>query len=224
MHTSCRSTAVDAAADSNKELGRLDALLSSERDRCRILDAQREQLEGMRMELLARLEAGESAGQKSAATAADAARARSHADAQVKTLQGRVKLLEAQLDELRQKEAALNEKIQAVEGERVSAVGAAAKETSALSAALRAARARCFSPSSEHVIRPWCIGPRTHRRAAHDVVYVMNDVSGVALTRSCQPQTTCYLSNTLASLSPLLYLYALCSTLKVESRGHGQST
>lgn len=79
--------------------------------------------------------------------AADVGRRAAHADAHVKTLQGRVKVLQAQGEAAVLLEAELRGSMQQLEGERHSAASAAAKENSSLSSALRAARARFDRPT-----------------------------------------------------------------------------
>lgn len=120
-----------------------EALITAERNRVRLLENQLSDATTRCAGALADLSASQAEARSARGEAADTARRAAHADAHVKTLQGRVKVLETQVEAAMVLEAELRGAVQQLEGERHSAAGSAAKETSALSAALRAARARC---------------------------------------------------------------------------------
>eukprot|EP00892_Ulva_mutabilis_P009660 jgi/Ulvmu1/7066/UM033_0126.1 len=136
------STAADAAADSHRELWRVEAMLAAERDRVRLLENQLADATTRCEATMAEVSVAQADGRAARSEAADAGRRGAHADALVKTLQGRVKVLEAQGEAAVLLEAELRGRVQQGEGERGAAAAAAAKESAALSSALRAARAR----------------------------------------------------------------------------------
>lgn len=139
----CRSSAAEAATDSSRELWRVEALLAAERDRVRLLENQLTDATARCEATMAELSVSQADVRAARSEMADGARRGAHADALVKTLQGRVKVLEAQAEAAVLLEVELQGSLQQVEGERGSAANEAAKETSALSSALRGARARC---------------------------------------------------------------------------------
>ena len=145
----CRSEALGAAADVGLDARRAEALVAAERDRCRILEVQLADGEAARREVATRAESCAD-GERAAKTAADDARREAaRATAELRSMRGRVGVLEAQLAEAAAAAAEGREAAAAAEGERGAAAGAASKETAALSSALRAARAKC-----EAVYRP----------------------------------------------------------------------
>lgn len=138
-----RSSAADVAADSHQQLWHAEALLAAERDRVRLLENQLADATARCEGAMAELSTAQAETRSARSDGADAGRRVVHADAHVKTLQGRVKVLEAQVEAAVLFEADLRGNVQQLEGEQRTAAASAAKEHSSLSSALRAARARC---------------------------------------------------------------------------------
>lgn len=143
---------MSAVAGSSVELRRADALLSAERERCRLLETRAATTDAARQELLCRVDVLDTSHRAAVAEASEKARAAALADAQLRTVQGRVKVLEAQLEETAATEADAQRRAQQLEGERGMATNAAAKEMMSLSAALRATRSR-FGPYLSCLLR-----------------------------------------------------------------------
>ena len=122
---------------------RATALLAAERDRVRLLEAQLSEASEAHAALAGKAESLDEKWRAAVSKAADAERARALADGQLRTSQGSRKVLEAQLAEAAAEVETSRAAMQQLEAERGSAAGAASKEAASLSAALRAARARC---------------------------------------------------------------------------------
>jgi hypothetical protein len=144
--TFCRSSAQNAADTSHQEMWRMDALLSAERDRARLLENQLTEAQEAQNVTLNKKQAADAELREAEAKAADSARKCVHLQAQVKTLQGRIKVLDTELKGAQQEEATLREALLEAQTERGSSAHTAAKESSALSASLRTSHARCDPP------------------------------------------------------------------------------
>ena len=143
----CRSTAQNAAEASHREMWRSDAMLSAERDRARLLENQLSDAQEAYSTALQKQEEADADSRAAKAKAIDSERRCAHLEAQVKTLQGRVKVLDTQLKGYQQEEVSLREALLEAQSERGSSAHTAAKESSALSASLRASHARCDAAS-----------------------------------------------------------------------------
>lgn len=142
----CRSSAADVAADSHQKLWHAEALLAAEHDRVRLLENQLADATTRYEGVMAELSTAQAETRSARSDGADSGRRLVHVEAHVKTLQGRVKVLEAQVEAAVLLEAELRGNVQQLESERHATAASAAKEHSSLSSALRAARARCSVP------------------------------------------------------------------------------
>jgi chromosome segregation ATPase len=142
---------LSAVAGSSVELRRSDALLSAERDRCRLLEIQAVAADTARQELLCRIDVLDTDHRAAVSEASEKARAAAQADAQLRTVKGRMKVLEAQLEEAAAAEADAQRRARQIEGERGAATSVAAKEAASLSFALRTARSR-FGPDMSYLL------------------------------------------------------------------------
>lgn len=121
---------------------RTDAMLSAERDRARLLENQLADAQQAQSDALNKQEEADAASRATQVKATESARKCAHLEAQVKTLQGRVKVLDVQLKGAQQEESTLKEALLEAQSERGTSVHTAAKESSALSSSLRASHAR----------------------------------------------------------------------------------
>ena len=138
----CRSSAQNAAETSHREMWRSDAMLSAARDRARLLENQLADAQEAQNIALQKQEEADAESRAVKAKAVGSARQCAHLEAQVKTLQGHSKVLDTQLKAAQQEEASLREALLEAQSERGSTAHTAAKESSALSASLRASHAR----------------------------------------------------------------------------------
>lgn len=139
----CRASAMGTAADTTAGMRRADALLSAERERCALLERRLDESDAARIDVARQLETLRGKVHDSQAATQQAERALAQAQAACKTAEGREKVLQAQLAELRAEAADAQRHGRDVGDARDAAASAAAKETASLSAALRATRARC---------------------------------------------------------------------------------
>lgn len=117
-------------------------MLVAERARAQELEKQLSDAQQVQMDAFHKLETADADAREAKEKAIESGHKCAHLESQVKTLQARINVLDAELAGAQQEEATLREALLESQSERSSSAHIAAKENSALSSSLRASHSR----------------------------------------------------------------------------------